>query len=319
MRVLFLTQGPETSPSPRYRVFQLLPGLRARGIEGVVVTRREVWQARADDFDVVVVQKGVLPGLTAFWERRFARRKPLVYDLDDAMWLPRVGGNPVVRWLHRKSTVQQIMRCANAVMAGNSFLADYARQFNSNVTIVPSAIGLTRYPFPLSASPSPTPGWMGSRTTMPYLKPLGPVFQRLGVKPLVVAAGDPSVLGFPVEFREWRLDREQRDLADIGIGIAPLPDSPWERGKCGVKLLQYMACGIPVVASPVGVHSDIVCDGVNGFLARNESEWTEKLQLLRRDAGLRQRLGAAGRRTVEERFTVDRAVELVAGSDALPE
>jgi glycosyltransferase involved in cell wall biosynthesis len=120
------------------------------------------------------------------------------------------------------------------------------------------------------------------------------------------------VLGFPVNFREWRLDRELADLAGIDIGVAPLADSPWERGKCGVKLLQYMACGIPVVASPVGVHNDIVRDGVNGFLARNELEWRDRLQQLLQDTALRQRLGAAGRLTVQQHYNLEHVAGKVA-------
>ncbi len=312
MNVLFVTQGIETLPSPRYRVYQLLPGLRASGITATILPRRDVWRARPADVDVIFVQKGILPGLTSFWEERFARRKPVVFDLDDAIWLPRRGGNPILRTLHRESTVQRALHCATAVIVGNSFLADYARQCNPNVTIIPSAIDLAAYPKLQTPNPKSQIGWIGSRTTLPYLKPLGPVFQKLNVKPLVVAAGDPGVLGFPVEFRTWRLDREQADLADIGIGVAPLPDTPWERGKCGVKLLQYMARGIPVVASPVGVHNDIVQDGVNGFLARDDREWNDRLRQLLGDAALRQRFGAAGRGTVARRYSLATAVQSVA-------
>lgn len=294
----------------------MLPLLEKHGITGVVspltsrrpadiLRQRRADLAQAREFDVVFVQKGILPGISALFEQRLAAVRPVVFDMDDAIWLPRRGGNPVLRWLHRESSVQRALRCARAVVAGNSFLADYARQFNPNVTVIPSAIDPLRYPQSAirhSHSAVPTIGWIGSRTTLPYLKPLGPVFQQLGVKPLVIAAGDPRVLGFPVEFRAWQLDREQADLADISIGVAPLPDSPWERGKCGVKLLQYMACGIPVVASPVGVHNDIVRDGENGFLARDAKEWTDRLRQLLRDPALRQRLGAAGRQTVADRY-----------------
>src|SRR5207249_7898024 len=133
------------------------------------------------------------------------------------------------------------------------------------------------------------------RTTLPYLKPLRAVFEKLHVTPRVIASGDPSALGFAVEFRAWRLERELDELAQIGIGIAPLPDTPWERGKCGVKVLQYMGCGLPVVASPVGVHRRIIRHGENGFLAASPAEWRNALRQLMDDPGLRQRLGAAGR------------------------
>lgn len=312
MTVLFLTQGTETLPSPRYRVYQLLPGLRARGITATILPRREVWRARAGDADVIFVQKGILPGLTAFWEERLARRKPVVFDLDDAIWLPRRGGNTLLRALHREAAVQRVLRCAAAVIAGNSYLAEYARRFNTHVTIVPSTIDLGRYRGAPAANSPCKVGWIGSRTTLPYLKPLGPVFRQLGVTPLVIAAGDPRQLGFPVEFRSWDLEREVEDLRAIGIGIAPLPDEPWERGKCGVKILQYMACGIPVVASPVGVQRDLVQDGVTGFLAETESQWCERLRDLLANPDLRARMGAAGRRRVEAEFSVETAAGKVA-------
>jgi glycosyltransferase involved in cell wall biosynthesis len=256
-----------------------------------------------------LVQKGVFPGLWSGFERRLAKRKPVVFDLDDAIWLPRKGGNPLLRALHRESAVQDILRSSAAVIAGNEFLADYARRFNPHVTVVPSCLDTARYP---RGTSEPRIGWIGSSTTLPYLAALRGVFKRLRVTPRVIASGDAAALGFAVDFRPWRLENELDELAQIGIGIAPLPDTPWERGKCGVKLLQYMACGIPVVASPVGVHPRIVSDGQNGFLAANDEQWVEYLGRLIGDAELRQRLGAAGREIVAQRYDVGTAAESVA-------
>jgi glycosyltransferase involved in cell wall biosynthesis len=264
---------------------------------------------RVDDFDAVFVQKGVFPGLYSGFERQMAARKPVVFDFDDAIWLPRVGGSRVLRALHRESTVQDILRGAAAVIAGNNFLADYATRFNGRVTVVPSSIDLAAYPH---AANSNVVGWIGSRTTLPYLKPLKTVFETLDIKPRVIASGDPSQLGFEVEFRPWQMETEMEELSQFGVGIAPLPDTPWERGKCGVKILQYMACGIPVVASPVGVNAQIVVNGTNGLLATNNEEWTTALRTLMADSNQRQRLGAAGREAVEKSFTVQRAAETVA-------
>jgi glycosyltransferase involved in cell wall biosynthesis len=338
VKVLFLTQTSELGPSSRYRVYQLEPWLAKLGVESVVspaiddklyhrlyldsgalssrrAAFRAAWQRRrADlqrvgDFDAVVVQKGIFPGLYSGWERKFAARKPLVFDFDDAIWLPRVGGSRVLRALHREKAVQNILRCAAAVIAGNDFLAEYAARFNRNVTVVPSSVAAEAH---ASTTGSDVVGWIGSRTTLPYLKPLKPVFETLGIKPHVIASGDPSQLGFEVEFRPWRLETESEELSQIGIGIAPLPDTPWERGKCGVKLLQYMSSGMPVVASPVGVNATIVTPGVNGFLATQTEEWTTALRRLVADPDLRRQLGAAGRETVAKRFTIQRAAETIA-------
>ena len=337
MKVLFLTQTSELGPSSRYRVYQLVPLLQKLGIEcevspaidselytriylhGGKTWKLSAWRAawnrrRADlqrvgEFDVVFAQKGAFPGLYSGFEREIAARKPLVFDFDDAIWLPREGGARLLRALHREQAVQDILQCAAAVTAGNSFLAEYASRFNRNVTVVPSAVDVDAYPH---AADSNVVGWIGSSTTLPYLKLLKPVFEYVGVTPRVIASGDPSRLGFPVDFRPWRLETERQELAQIGIGIAPLPDTPWERGKCGVKILQYMACGLPVVASPVGVNAQIVIHGVSGFLVRDIGEWQTTLAKLMVDPKLRHELGAAGHETVKKRFSVQHAAESVA-------
>jgi len=322
MKVLFLTQGGAEHPSSRYRVYQLVPLLRNMGLHCTVAPLRAPsnWQ-RADEHDVVVVQKGLAPGLPAIVERWLAAGKPMVFDFDDAIWLPREGGRRWVRWLHRERAVQTMLRRAAAVMAGNSYLAEYARQFNANVTVVPTVVDVSRYDV-VSAAPSravpqgagvsarytPVIGWIGSDSTLAYLRPLQPVFERLGVKLRVIAAGEPP---FPVEMRPWRLETEVDELRQIGIGIAPLPDTPWTRGKCGLKVLQYMACGIPVVAAPVGVHHELIQHGVNGFLAATEDEWVHSLQQLLANADLRAAVGRAGQTTVRQQFDLPRAAAMV--------
>ena len=332
VKVLCLTQGPLAAPSSRYRVFQLLPHLKTHGLDCVVSpaldddTYRHLYQTtggsrlaafaairrqrrqdlqRVPDFDVVWIQKGIFPGLSAGIECKIAARRPVVFDFDDAIWLPRQGGNRVLRLLHREGTVREILRCATGVIAGNEFLADYARQFAGNVTVVPSAVELARY----RRGTGTTVGWIGSRSTLPYLRPLSPVFQQLGITPRVIAAGTPD---FPADFRQWRLETECDELAQFGIGVAPLPDNPWERGKCGVKILQYMACGLPVVATPVGVQCDLVRNGVTGFHATTPAEWRDRLRQLLADAALRQRLGAAGRELIAQYYDVSVAASRVA-------
>jgi hypothetical protein len=337
VKVLFLTQSGSLGPSSRYRVYQLLPWLQKLGIRCEVSpaiddelyrslylnsagrgSRRVAFSAawrrrgadlqRLGDFDAVFLQKGVFPGLHSGFERKMAACKPMVFDFDDAIWLPRVGGSRLLRALHRESAVQDILRCSTAVIAGNSFLADYASRFNRHVTVVPSSIDPDAYP---QSTNSNVVGWIGSRTTLPYLKPLKPIFETLGIKPRIIASGDPSQLGFASEFRPWRLETELEELSQIGIGMAPLPDTLWERGKCGVKILQYMACGIPAVASPVGANTDIITHGVNGFLVSATEEWTRTLHTLIADSNLRKMLGAAGRETVAKRFTIQQAAETI--------
>ena len=332
VKVLCLTQGPVAAPSSRYRVYQLLPHLRAHGLDCVVSpgldddAYRRLYQTaggsrlaaftairrqrrqdlqRVPDFDLVWIQKGIFPGLTASFERQIAARRPVVFDFDDAIWLPRQGGNPILRRLHREGTVQEILRRATAVIAGNEFLAYYAHQFAGNVTAVPSAVEMARY----RRGAGTTVGWIGSRSTLPYLRPLAPVFQELGITARVIAAGTPD---FPSDFRPWQMETEVDDLASLGIGVAPLPDNQWERGKCGVKILQYMASGLPVVASPAGVQRELVRDGVTGFHATTPDEWRDRLRQLLADAALRQRLGDAGRELVAQYYDVPVAASRVA-------
>ena len=338
MKVLFLTQTSELGPSSRYRVYQLVPLLRERGIDCEIspaidehsyrrmyldragrgsrlATFVDVWRKRrvdlerVGDFDAVFVQKGVFPGLSSVFEKKIAAHKPLVFDFDDAIWLPRQGGSPLLRILHRERTVQDIMRRAAIVIAGNEFLADYAQRFNSNVTVVPSAVDTAHY---RRSAGSAIVGWIGSSTTLPYLNQLASTFREMNLKPRVIASGDPGKLEFASEFRQWQMDTEIEELAQIGIGVAPLPDTPWERGKCGVKVLQYMACGIPVVASPVGVHNTIVQHGTTGFLAKNPADWKSYLTELIGDPQLRTKLGNAGRDLVQRNYDIRQAAERLA-------
>ncbi len=322
VKVLCLTQGPLAAPSSRYRVYQLLPHLKTHDLDCVFSpalddeTYRQLYQTtggsrlaafnairrqrqqdlqRLSDFDLVWIQKGIFPGLTASLECKIAARRPVVFDFDDAIWLPRQGGNPILRLLHRENSVQKILCRAAAVIAGNEFLADYARKFSGNVTVIPSAVELARY----RRGTGTTIGWIGSRSTLPYLRSLAPVFQQLGITPRVIAAGTPD---FPADFRPWQMETEVDELAQLGIGVAPLSDNPWERGKCAVKILQYMACGLPVVATPVGVQRELVRDGITGFHATTPAEWCDRLQQLLADAALRQRLGDAGREVVAQSY-----------------
>jgi hypothetical protein len=222
---------------------------------------------------------------------------------------------------HRSSLVRglladkhpTLMRGAALVVAGNAYLAEFARQAGAKrVEIVPTVIDLERYPVEGCAlrglaSAAPLVGWIGQRATASFLLPYKQIFERLtasGQARFGAIGIDAQSLGLPMESIAWSEQTEAASIASFDIGIMPLVDEPFERGKCGYKLIQYMACGLPVVASPVGVNCQIVEHGVNGFLAETPEQWEQALRTLLADPGLRQRMGQAGRAKVEREYCI---------------
>jgi len=234
----------------------------------------------------------------------------MIFDFDDAVFIPYVSpSNGHLSRLKFPGKTRAICRLSSHVMAGNRYLAEYARRVNPNVTVIPTTIDTDKY-LPESSkpeSPAPVIGWSGSFSTVQHLNILRAPLRRLAAREKfrlrIVGAPDYRLDGVEVESVPWRSRTEIEDLRVIDIGMMPLPDDDWSRGKCGLKALQYMALGIPAICSPVGVNSDIIRDGVNGFLASTEDDWVEKLATLLRSAELRKRFGLAGRRTVESRYS----------------
>jgi glycosyltransferase involved in cell wall biosynthesis len=194
-------------------------------------------------------------------------------------------------------------------MVGNPYLAEYARQVNDRVTVIPTTIDTEKYrvlPRTEKTGP-PVIGWTGSHSTVQHLDTLRGALKKLAERESfrLRVIGTPAYECPPIEVEAmaWRADSELEDLSAIDIGVMPLPDDKWSKGKCGLKALQFMALGIPTICSPVGVNTDIIQDNENGFIAGTEDEWVEKLTRLLRSAELRQRLGQAGRATVEQKYS----------------
>jgi glycosyltransferase involved in cell wall biosynthesis len=235
---------------------------------------------------------------------------PMIFDFDDAVFVPYVSpSNGHLSKLKFPGKTRTICRLSSRVMAGNQYLAEYARRVNPNVTVIPTTIDTDKYLPESSKSESPAHviGWSGSFSTVQHLDILRAPLQRLAAREKfrlrIVGVSDYRLDGVEVEALPWRSRTEIEDLRAIDIGIMPLPDDDWTRGKCGLKALQYMALGIPTICSPVGVNSEIIHDGVNGFLASTADEWIEKLTTLLHSAELRRRFGLAGRRTVEAKYS----------------
>jgi glycosyltransferase involved in cell wall biosynthesis len=343
MKILFLVPYPlKKSPSQRFRFEQYLDLLVDKGFvisvrsflsnkgwdiiysEGRTLAkisaivggflRRLLMLPEAARADFVFIHREASPVGPPIFEWVIAKlfRRKIIYDFDDAIWLTdRKGEGAVEQAFRSRSKVSSICRWSYRVSGGNNFLCDYARQFNINTVFNPTTID-TRYHVPATKSISEkiVIGWTGSHTTLKYLGMIVPVvaelerrFDRLEF--LVIANKIPNLPLKSLRFIEWNVMSEIDDLNKIDIGVMPLPDDEWSKGKCGFKALQYMSMGIPTVVSPVGVNTSIVENGVNGFLCSISDEWLNSLDLLIRDRDLRQRLGQQGRLTVERNYSVN--------------
>lgn len=243
-------------------------------------------------------------------------RKKIIFDFDDAIWLTDKTNESVlektVRW---RGKVSLICRWSYKVSCGNDYLAEYAQKFNKNVIVNPTTIDITsvdQYLIKLTPQidrEEVVIGWTGSHSTLKYLLLLEPVLQQLEkelpqIRFVVIADQPPNLKLKRLTFIKWNKESEVKDLSQITIGIMPLPDDEWSKGKCGFKALQYMALCIPAVVSPVGVNSKIINHGKNGLLATTDKDWIAALQMLTGNSEERKRLGQAGRKTVEELYSV---------------
>lgn len=256
----------------------------------------------------VILQRALLPRWQLALLRRHARH--LVFDLDDAVFLRDSYSPKGLLHPRRQRRFAATVAACDAVVAGNDFLAaEAARHTRGHVQVVPTCVDPTRY------RPRPAPGegttlvWIGSSSTLQGLERIAPRLEALGRRVpgltlKVICDRFPTFTHLPVLPCRWREDREADDLAAADIGISWVPDDLWSRGKCGLKVLQYMAAGLPTVANPVGVHEEMVSPGETGWLATTEAEWVEAVRRLTVDPEARRRLGGAARRRVEARYSV---------------
>lgn len=313
MRILALVRDRD-HVCCRYRLRAFEPALTAAGhtieyypFDSSWLVRTSAWRALAQA-DLVILQRKLLPVWQQFMLRRSARF--LIFDMDDAVFLrdsyaPR-GLYSSGRWLRFRAQV----RYADAVTTGNSFLASEAQFAGArHVETIPTCVDPARYRL---ASHARDKGevqlvWIGTSSTLVGLERISPVLDQLGQMELGLSLKLISNRFFHLRHMAvlpcpWSEQTEAGDLADADIGVSWIPDDDWSRGKCGLKLLQYMAAGLPVVANPVGVQKSIVVDGETGFLAATEQEWIQAVSRLAQDRRLRQRMGLAGRRRAESLY-----------------
>ncbi|MDD4940134.1 MAG: glycosyltransferase family 4 protein [Candidatus Omnitrophica bacterium] len=269
----------------------------------------------AGKYDFVFIQKELIPGpLLNLLIRRNAK---LIFDFDDAIYLSEEEQRKIFGRVMLKGTKEKIDRLlslSRKVIVGNDFIGAYAKRYCASVVKIPIAIDTYRYPFRWKEPGKDIVlGWIGRERNVGYLERLENVFKKLAelsveCQLLVIGVQRKkiNIESLPLRSLPWSYETEIETLSGIDIGLMPLADDDWSRGKGGCKLLQYMALGIPTVSSPVGINADIIQDGINGFMASTAEDWVEKLLLLARDGGLRGRMGKNARETIEKEFSLDR-------------
>src|SRR3972149_9388817 len=312
-KVYFLIQEWE-HPASRYRVLQYIPFLKESQIEAKVAIFPDSffkWMILFSEIqhcDTLFVQKKRL----WHWQLWYLRRKRIriIYDFDDAVMFksPVDGGG---RSFKRQWTFARMVKYSDYVIAGNRYLKSKAMVYNKhNVIIIPTSIDTDKYTIKdySKSKEKVTIGWIGSKSSLPFLKELIPAFDHLAnqhdMKLKIICNDFFDCNKMPVVKKMWKLEDENTDLQDIDIGLVPLPNHEWTKGKCATKLLQYLSVGIPVVCSPVGVHNEIIKEGVNGLFAVSNQEWIEKINLLAHDKTLRERIGLEGKKTVDSHYSL---------------
>lgn len=267
------------------------------------------------NYDAVFIYREAFMLWTIRFEKKIKKKGiPIIYDFDDAIWLNDVSeANKELRWLKRPEKTNDICKLASLVITGNKYLADHALQFNQNVVVIPTTID-TDYHISSGVKNSEdiiTIGWTGSSTTVKHFRLLLPVLTKLkekyGNKLKIRLISDIGLEESPFEIEniQWTAHDEIERLEEIDIGIMPLPNDDWSKGKCGFKGLQYMSMRKPSVMSPVGVNIEIIEHGKNGFLAETDEEWEKILTKLIEDKPLREKIGQACRLTIEQKYSIE--------------
>jgi len=322
IKVLFLTRYDRLRGSSRVRVYDYLPHLSRMGFQCrvlpfpkrlttvskchyIIQTFRLAYWA-----DVVVLQKLLLRKRFIDMLRRINPR--LIFDFDDALWVsPDIySHDPKVQaWYKiRTERLHYILSLAKKVITGSHYLANYARQFARNVEVIPSSVDLERYSLkPVLNTKRIVLGWIGSPENLGDLEVIFPVLRKIAKEKImikIVSSRAPQITDIPIQFERWVVDRDIEYLHSFDIGLMPLNDTERNRGRCGFKAVQYMAVGLPVIASNVGAAGEVVVHQETGFIASSKEEWEKYLTLLISDKELRTRLGKAGRKRVETYFSI---------------
>jgi len=341
-RILFIANHRlNRSPGQRFRFEQYLPFFEANGYEcklSYLISEKDdqilysegfflrktiiffkTYLYRFKDllsikkYDYVFIFREALLTGSVFFEKRIKKAGvKIIFDFDDAIWLlDTSSSNKKLEWLKNPQKTIVNIKLADAVIAGNNYLSTFAKQYNSNVSIIPTTID-TNYHTPIEGKNNKTIciGWTGSKTTVKHFELAIPMLKKIrekyGKTIRFKLIGDESYYNKSLNLSgtKWNIKTEIADLQEIDIGIMPLPDNQWAKGKCGFKGLQYMALEIPTIMSPIEVNTEIIKEGINGFLAKSEEEWIQKISMLIESEELRKKIGKEGRKTVIEKYSV---------------
>ena len=338
----------DTTPSQRFRIEQWMPRLESLGISVDVLPfgdaelmsilhkpgrhaakalanvrrflRRFGDVAKTRRYDAVLIHRAACIGGPAMLERFTAMLgRPLIYDFDDAIFrLHTTDANRHFGWLKFPGKTGAICRMSSHIVVGNQYLADYALKFNPRVTIIPTSIDIDRYrPLRREAGAGRLVlGWTGSSTSQTHLESFAPMLRELlsrrNVEFRVISDREPVLPGVPHTWLPWSPETEVQNLCDLDIGIMPIPDDEWARGKCALKALQYMSMGVATICSAVGANKEVIRHGENGLLASSTGEWISCFEMLVDDGLMRRRLGDNGRITVERRYSMNACADLFA-------
>jgi len=299
-----------------YRIQQYFPYLIQRGYDVELITSRKGFLnalSAIRSAHVVYIQRLLFDPIKLAVIRASAKR--LVYDFDDAVMFGSKGESPT-----RMRKFRNMVSKADLVLAGNHFLLKEAKRWKKDgVFYCPTVVDIKDYPVKVHRHVSPvTVGWIGSSSTLKYLEIIKPLFAYTGTAPKrfkIIADLPPPIENKSIIFEKWTKDGEMSALLSLDVGIMPLKDDVWSRGKCGLKLIQYMAAGLPSITHPVGAALEILEDGKNGFISAHMDGWRDALEMLAGDVSLREKIGKAARETIEERYSLHvwgpKVVELI--------
>ena len=339
-KILVLTRYSRIGPSSRYRFYQYFPYLEKNGFEIYVYPffkdnytkkillknknifsinhffsywRRFIKLFIVKKYDLIWIEKELFPWIPSKIENFFLKLNiPIVIDFDDAVYHRYDQHSNFIIRKFLSNKIKSILKNSSFVIAGNQYIANYASKSNvKNVEIIPSTINTDKSIIKISNSNKDNfiIGWIGSSSTSSHINEIRQALINLcrenGTSFNAIGVDKKKLNSLPVKIIKWSEDNELEEISKFDVGIMPLPNNPWERGKCGLKLLQYMAAGLPVVASPVGINNEIVNHGKNGFLAHSESDWIKYLKRLKNNPALRKKMGEESLNIVKKNYSLD--------------